>query len=128
MRRKSIISLVVLLGMLVVPGVARADPPLDACTVVPNPVTVGTEFRVDATGLTPNFAYFVHLHQPSTQSRDVFATADANGNATTGPVVWGEVGSARATWWKLTAFRSGGGPVISTDPAERICDLTIVAG
>jgi hypothetical protein len=127
-RRFDLLVAALLLGALAVPAPAQADPPVAACTVTPNPVTVGTAFEVDAAGLAPNFAYFVHLHQAGTEARDVFATADASGNASTGPVVWGDVGTASAKWYKLTAFQSGGGPVISTGPAEQACDLTIVSG
>ena len=120
-------ALAVLASLMLPAAPALADP-VGSCAVTPNPVPVGTSYTVDATGLSVNTAFVVHIQQVGGPGADVFATADAQGNATTGPLSGPTTpGATDATWKKLAAWRTGGGPIITYGPAEAICSWSVVA-
>lgn len=48
---RSLLAILTISAALSSAAPALADPPAGACTVTPNPVTVGASYTVDATGL-----------------------------------------------------------------------------
>jgi hypothetical protein len=110
------------------PATAHAVDPAGSCTITPNPVPVGTPYAIDATGLTINTAFAVHIQATGTPPANVFATSDEFGNASTGSLPAPQrTGTATATWKKLQIWPSGYGPILTYGMAEAICDWTIIA-
>jgi hypothetical protein len=126
MLRKMTLAVMLALGTLCGGGVAQAT--TGACTVTPNPVPVGSQYTIDATGLTINTAFAVHIQATGTPPKDVFATSNEFGNATTGLLPAPQrTGTVTATWKKLQIWPDGSGPILTYGMAEAICDWTIVA-
>lgn len=128
LRRLPILLLLLVVATLVSPVASAQAAPNGTCTVTPNPVPVGSQYQIDAVGLTVNTAFAVHIQRTATAPQDVFATSDANGTASTGPLPGPDrTGTATATWKKLLVWPSGGGPILTYGMAEAICEWTIVA-
>ena len=120
-------GLAALVAAVAVPGAALADP-AGSCTAVPDPVPVGVSYTVTASGVSLNTAFVVRIQQAGMPAREVFATADSAGNASTEPQpAPTEPGAATAVWKKLIIWPSGGGPIITYGAPEATCDWSIVA-